>query len=283
MQITLGLAQIDTKLGDVQTNLEKHLEYIELARRKNVDLLCFPELSLTGYSLQDLSYLLGNRPSLENPVFEPLYQASQDMDLVVGFVDEDVRHRYYIASAYLSGGKLVHVHHKVYLATYALFDEGRFFTHGSAPAAFDTRFGRMGMLICEDLWHASIPYLLWMDGAEVLLMMSASPGRGVDTSDRFGSAQWVERVIQAYASLFTTYVTHTNRVGYEDGFHFWGGSVVYNPDGSMATQGTYENEELVTTTIDMRDIQRLRARLPLLRDERPDLTLRTLERILKDK
>ena len=103
----------------------------------------------------------------------------ENLDIVVGFVDEDTRHRFYIASAYLSAGRVLHVHHKVYLPTYALFDEGRFFAHGDSIRAFDTRFGRMGMLICEDFWHASPPYLLWLDGADVLLFSSASPGRGL--------------------------------------------------------------------------------------------------------
>ncbi len=125
------------------------------------------------------------------------------------------RHRFYIASAYLSGGRVLHVHHKVYLPTYALFDEGRFFAHGDSIRAFDTRFGRMGMLICEDFWHASPPYLLWLDGADILIFSSASPGRGLNEHDKLKSAWWVENVNQSYANLFTSFVVHSNRVGYE--------------------------------------------------------------------
>ena len=149
-------------------------------------------------------------------------RASQSIDLVVGFVDEDRRHRFFIAAAYLSGGELVHVHHKVYLPTYGLFDEGRFFAWGDAVQAFDTRFGRVGMLICEDFWHASPPYLLWLDGADMLLFTSASPGRGLTSGPQLESARWVEQINQAYASLFTTFVAHANRVGYEDGLAFLG-------------------------------------------------------------
>lgn len=283
MQINLGLAQIDTKLGDVQANLKKHLAYIDQARKQGVDLLCFPELSLTGYNLQDISYEVAARPAPDNPIFEPLYQASHDLDLLVGFVDEDARHRYYIAAAYLSGGDLVHVHHKCYLPTYALFDESRYFAWGDEVAAFDTRFGRMGVLICEDFWHASLPYLLWLDGADILLLVSASPGRGLDTGNRLDSAEWIERVMQAYASLFTDFVAHANRVGFEDGFSFWGGSVVYGPDGAVVVQGPAYEEALVTATIDSGKLRRVRARLPLLRDERTGLTKRTLERILNDR
>jgi predicted amidohydrolase len=168
------------------------------------------------------------------------------------------------------------------LPTYTLFDEGRHFAWGNTIQAFDTRFGRLGMLICEDFWHASPPYLLWLDGADILLLMSASPGRGLDTGDRLASARWVEQVTQAYASLFTNFVAHTNRVGFEDGFNFWGGSIVYGPDGECVGHAPYFEEHLLTVTLDTNQLQRTRARLPVLRDERASLTARTLERILKN-
>ena len=179
MKFTLALAQIATKLGDVDANLEKHLAYIREAKAQGADLVVFPELSLTGYVVQDLTPWVARRPQPDDPTFGPLLEASRHIDLVVGFVDEDVRSRFFIAAAYLSGGEVVHVHHKVYLPTYGLFDEGRFFAWGDAVRAFDTRFGRMGILICEDFWHASPPYLLWLDGADVLIFVSASPGRGL--------------------------------------------------------------------------------------------------------
>lgn len=280
MHLTLGMAQIKTALGDVRANLEKHLAYIEQAKQQDVHILCFPELSLTGYSLQDLSFDVSLRPTPDDPIFRPLFEASRDLDLAVGFVDEDRRHRFYIAVAYLSQGKLLHVHHKCYLPTYSMFDEGRHFAWGDNISAFETRFGRIGMLICEDFWHASPPYLLWLDGADILLLMSASPSRGLDKSDKLASARWVEKVTQAYASLFTSFVAHTNRVGFEDGFNFWGGSIVYDPDGECVEQGPYFKEALVTATLDLEQLHRTRARLPLVRDERAALTARTLDRIL---
>jgi predicted amidohydrolase len=282
MQIMLGLAQIKTVLGDVRANLDKHLSYIEQAKKQGVQVLCFPELSLTGYSLQDLTTDVSARPSPDDPVFKPVFEASRDMDLAVGFVDEDRRHRFFIAAAYISQGKLLHVHHKCYLPTYTLFDEGRHFAWGNHIQAFDTRFGRVGMLICEDFWHTSPPYLLWLDGADFLLLMSASPGRGLDSGDKLASARWVEHVTRAYASQFTNFVAHTNRVGFEDGFNFWGGSIVYDPDGDCIGQAPYFEEALLTVTLDTDHLHRTRARLPLLRDERASLTARTLERILKN-
>lgn len=280
MKLSIALAQINTYLGDVPANLEKHLSLIKDARTAGADLLIFPELSLTGYVLQDLVPEVAHQPDKEDPVFQPLLKASQDIDLMVGFVDEDERHRFFIASAYLSKGEILHVHHKVYLPTYGLFDEGRFFAWGDSIQAFDTRFGRMGILICEDFWHASPPYLLWLDGADMFLFSSASPGRGLNSEPQLESARWVEHINRAYASLFTTFVAHANRVGYEDGLNFWGGSTIYDPNGDLIAQGPYHEEAVTYTEIDLNQLHRTRTRLPLLRDERTNLVLRELGRIL---
>ncbi len=282
MDVTVGLAQIQPKIGNVAANLKIHLEQIKAAKGYGVDLLLFPELSLTGYNLQDLVYEVAMQPTEDDPVFRQLLDASGDqhMDVMVGFVDTDSRARYYIAAAYLSEGKVLHVHHKVYLPTYTLFDEGRYFAWGDSVRAFDTRFGRVGMLICEDFWHASPPMLLSLDSADLMLFHSASPGRGLDESDRLSSARWVQLVNQAYASLFTDYVIHCNRVGFEDGLNFWGGSTIVDPDGELLVTGPFHEEALIVQCIDLNQLRRTRTRLPLLRDERTGLLARELQRIL---
>ncbi|MBI5959030.1 MAG: hypothetical protein HY866_09865, partial [Chloroflexi bacterium] len=132
MKIKMGLAQISPKLGDVPANLSRHLAMIEQAAGQGVQLLMFPELSLTGYYLQDMVYEVAHRPVAGDPVFDPLLAASRQhqIDLTVGFVEEDSRHRFFISQAYISMGVVEHVHHKVYLPTYGLFDEGRYFAWG---------------------------------------------------------------------------------------------------------------------------------------------------------
>jgi len=283
MKQTLALAQINTKLGDVEANLEKHLSYAQRAKSTGADLLVFPELSLTGYALQELASAVAHRPNADDPIFAQLLEASQDLDMVVGFVDEDDRHRFFIAGAYLSQGNVLHVHHKVYLPTYALFDEGRFFAWGDSIQAFDTSTCRVGIAMCEDFWHASPPYLLWLDGADILIFTSASPGRGLTNEPKLESARWVEHINQAYASLFTSFTVHANRVGFEDGLHFWGGSTVYDPNGKLLVKGPYHEEALVTVEIDLDQLHRTRARLPLLRDERTALVQREMMRIVGEK
>lgn len=280
MKFKVGLAQITPKLGDVEANLALHLQTIETASESGVDLLIFPELSLTGYRLRDLAFSVALQPTAKDPIFGKLLDASRGMDLVVGFVEADERQKFFIAAAYLSGGEVVHIHRKVYLPTYGMFDEGRYFAWGDAVRAFDTRFGRVGLLICEDFWHVSTPYLLWLDGADMLILTSASPGRGLATEQKIGSARWVEHINQAYASMFTNFVIHVNRTGFEDGVTFWGGSTVFNPEGIQVAQGPYYEEALVTVRLDLAQLRRARIRLPLLRDERVGLTMRELNRIL---
>ena len=172
MRIKVGLAQIYPKLGDLAYNLQVHLDYVRQAREQSVDLLVFPELSLTGYQVQDLVPEVAIETDAKSEVFAALLKASAEIDIVVGFVHRDRRNRFYIANAYLSRGEALHVHHKLYLPTYAMFDESRYFAQGNSVRAFDTRFGRLGMLICEDFWHVSPAYLLWLDGADILILNS---------------------------------------------------------------------------------------------------------------
>ncbi len=280
MKLKVGMAQITPKLGDIEANLALHLETVEAAADLGVELLVFPELSMTGYRLRDLAFSVALRTSFKDPVFARLLEASRDMDLVVSFVETDVRQKFHIAAAYLSGGEVVHLHRKVYLPTYGMFDEGRYFAWGDRVRAFDTRFGRVGVLICEDFWHVSSPYVLWLDGADILILVSASPGRGLATEQQIGSAKWVEHINQAYASMFTDFVVHTNRTGFEDGVTFWGGSTVYDPDGKLLAKGPYYEEALVTAKLDLNQLRRARIRLPLLRDERVELTMRELNRVI---
>ena len=282
VKLKVGLAQISPILGDVQCNLRLHLDMIDEARKQEVQLLCFPELSLTGYVLKDLVPDVAMMAAESAPAIAELLGASQSIDLVFGFVEEDDRYRYYISAAYLSQGRIVHVHRKVYLPTYGMFEEGRYLSTGDRFRAFDTRFARVGILICEDFWHLSSPYALWLDGADLLLLMSASPGRGLSPEAALGSSRSVELMNQMYATFLTDFVLHCNRVGFEDGLNFWGGSTMFGPDGKLVAQAPYFEESLTTATLDTALLRRARLQLPLLRDERPDLLRKELERTVHE-
>lgn len=281
-KFVVGLAQTFPRLGDVQSNLQRHLELIREARGLGVDLLVFPELSLTGYTLRDLVPHVAVHPSREHPIWKPLLEASREIALIVGFVEEDARHQFYIASAFLDGGETLHVHRKTYLPTYGLFEEGRYLCAGDGFRALGTRFGRVGMAICEDAWHLSAPYLLWLDGADYLFFCSSSPAYGVGTDQEGATANAaiVTQFTKTYATLLTSYAFHVNRVGVEEGIPFWGGSMAISPLGQTLAQAAYFEESLTPVEVDPSLLRGARQRLPLLRDEKPLTVLRELSRIV---
>ncbi len=279
MNVTIGLAQIDPALGDLPANLDTHLAAAGQAQAGGIDLLIFPELSLTGYRLGEMAYDVAIRAAADDPIFAALLGASQHVDLVISFVEVDARHRHYISAAYLSGRRLVHLHRKVYLPNYGQWAEGKVFTPGQTARAFDTRFGRMGLLICEDFWHASLPYVLWQDGADTLILISASVEHG--QGEALGTADKVLAMDRAYALQFTTFVIHANRVGADEGGRYWGGSTIFGPDAALLCEGPRDLPALVIGGIDTDALAPARRALPLLRDERPALVARELRRILK--
>jgi predicted amidohydrolase len=281
MKFKLALAQFAPRLGDVGGNLTRILDQTVHARAQGVQLIVFPELALTGYYLKDLVTEVAARPTPDDPYFAQLLAASRDIDLVVGFVEEDVRHRYYLAAAYLSQGEVVCVHRKVYLPTYRLFDDSRFFAPGASFRAFNTRLGRTGMLVCEDAWHLSSPYVLWMDGADFLIDISASPGYGVPAAGELMNAATVNNFLRTYAELMTTFVIYCNRVGVEDGIAFWGGSSILGPDGSVVAAAPLFDETLLIAEIDKDALRRARLKLPTLRDEQSELVRHELGRVAK--
>lgn len=281
-KLTVGLAQVYPKLGDLVGNLHKHIRLLTDAKAQGAELVVFPELSLTGYFLQDLLYEVALRPTSDDPIFGQLLQATADLDLdaVIGFAEIDARAKHYISAAYLSRGKVLHVHRKVYLPTYGMFIDGRFFSPGDGVRAFDTRFGRVGILICEDFWHVSAPYLLWLDGADMFIFPTDSPARGVGVEPDVGSARWAQKLVQTYAGLFGSPILYCNRVGFEDGINFFGESMVANADGAILAKAVPFDEQLLIQQVDLEATRRSRAAQPFLRDERTDLVVRELDRIL---
>src|SRR5207249_864089 len=163
MKYTVALAQISPKLGTLSDNLNLHLDCIERARSAGANMIVFPELSLTGYILQDLVPDIALNPQATS-VLRPLLERCRDIDCVFGFVEVSDHFNYYNAAAYVSRGEIKHVHRKLYLPTYGMFDEMRFFAMGESLRTFETPLGEMGMLICEDLWHPSTIYLHAQEG-----------------------------------------------------------------------------------------------------------------------
>jgi len=277
MDFKVALAQIRPKLGCVTDNLSLIEEQVATAIRDRADLVVFPELALTGYFLKDL--VPDVALALDSPEIARLKKLSTEIAIAIGFVEVTTDYRFFNSALFLDKGEIVHLHRKVYLPTYGLFDELRYLARGDRFRAFDTRFGRFGMLICEDLWHLSAPYILAMDGAATLVCLSSSPGRGLTNDERLGSTIAWQRLTATTATFLNARILYCNRVGYEDGINFWGGSEAVAPCGSSITRARLMEEDLVYATINEGELRRERILSPLMRDENLPLTIRELQLI----
>jgi predicted amidohydrolase len=281
--LRLALAQIAPRLGALEDNLALHHQRIGEAREAGADLVIFPELGLTGYLLQDLAAEVALRR--DDPALRDLAAATAGISAVVSFVEESDDHRLFISAALLEDGALRHVHRKVFLPTYGLFDERRFFAAGDTlKAVRSDRLGlTLGICVCEDFWHLATANLLALDGAQLLINVSSSPGRDVAAinEDGLGTASSWRTLNRAYAQLTTSFVAFVNRVGVDESFTFWGGSEVVGPSGATIAQAPLHDEALLVADLPLADLRRERIAVPLLRDERPDVVLRQLERIVR--
>src|SRR5439155_26172900 len=274
--VRVAVAQCAPALGAFERNVAMHREWVQKARSSGARLVIFPELALTGYYLKDLAADVA--VARDGPELAPIRELSRELDVSTGFVERDPDGRVFIAQGYFHGGRLAHVHRKVYLPTYRIFDDGRFFAAGDRFETFDSAIGKGGVAICEDFWHMSVPYLMATDGALALFCPSASPGRGIAEGGDLGTAESCRLMDRFYAQYLTTFVVFANRVGHEDGIGFWGGSEIVAPDGSVLARGPDFDEALVVADCDPALAQRERVRDPLLRDERPEIVLEHLAR-----
>lgn len=219
----VALIQSAPKLN--RTNLSDVLALIEA--NKDADVVVFPELSLSGYLLQDKLY----EDAWRVEELEVLEDASQKCDIAIGAALWD-EGRVYNSALYFSQGKLIHIHHKNHLPTYGMFEEGRYFAAGDEIRSFKTPYGNAIMLICEDVWRAESIATIATSDAEIVFVLAASPARDFGENGIGIESQWNALLIST-ALLSHNYVVFVNRVGFEDGLGFWGGSRVISPTGEL--------------------------------------------------
>jgi len=275
----VGLVQSRPRLGRVQDNLESILEATRRGARMGCHLLVFPELALTGYFLKDLVPDVAR--SRKSPEVRALARASRGISFLVGLVEEAQDHRFYNAAFYFEGGKLRGVHRKIYLPTYGLFDEARDIAPGDRITCLPSRFGRLGVMICEDAWHPSVPYLLSLDGAEFMVILSSSPARGFPRGGKRAlTTRFWGQIGAATAALTTTPLVYCNRVGTEEGMAFGGGSFGMDARGRSLLGLASRRTGIIPVQVRPSETRAARVAVPLLRDERPRLVLMELQRIL---
>jgi predicted amidohydrolase len=284
----LALAQTDCILGDVRKNVTRHVEVARRAREAEADAVIFPELSLTGYTVRDLNFEVALNPYTTS-LLDPLKALSKEITIICGAIEEDDRGAVYNSALLIEDGEVAHVHRKVYPPTYGIFEEGRYFSSGRSATAFtSTRLGRIGLLVCEDLWHPSLPYLLAYDDAQLIITIAASPTRLDTGDDAFGSSEPQNYTVNrehhaAYARLFGLFVAFVNRVGVEDGVNFWGGSEFVSPSGETLVRSAFFEEDLSVSEIDPRYVRQARQLSRHFLDEDLSLTRQLISSLLERK
>jgi predicted amidohydrolase len=276
--LNIAAAQVAPRLGDLEANLALYERQLEEARGRGADLLLFPELSLTGYFLKDMVSTVALQ--LDSPEVRKLCGLSRSLPFVAGLVEETPEFRFYNSAVYFEDGAIRHVHRKVYLPTYGLFDEARYFARGDRIRSFASKFGQIAVLVCEDLWHPSTAYVAALDGALAILCPSSSPLRGItDGQPQDDNARYWEALNRVYAQTFSLFIAYANRVGFEDGIGFWGGSEIVDPGGQALAKAPYYEPALIVAEVNMKRARQRRVVSPMQRDEDVDLTINELLRI----
>jgi len=259
MKFKVSCAQISPALGDIEKNIKLHLKYIDKAIAKKADIVVFPELSLTGYSVKDLNLELALNP-YTSPLLKPLKEKSKKITIVCGGIEEDENFGIYNSAFYIENGSVKFTHKKVYPPDYGMFEEIRYFSRGKEADVHDTKFGKLGLLVCEDLWHMSLPLLQALKGAKIIIGIAVSPTRLAlnSKSKVLKNYEINSEQHKSYARLLSLYLVFCNRVGYEDGVNFWGGSEIVDPFGTVDKVAKFFDEDLITSEINMNSVKRAR-------------------------
>src|SRR6184192_3975590 len=293
----LAIAQIRPSKGEYAANLQKIGGVLAQIAKLDppVDLVIFPETVTSGYfvegGVRDVAVTAGTL--FRDLTVEHEAAAAPPIDVAVGFYEVFQNH-FYNSCLYASLGnaspgsaspgnassgnasppnaspRILHVHRKVFLPTYGVFDEERFVDRGRDIEAFDTRYGRVAILICEDAWHSITGTIAALQGAQLVIVPSASPARGTGMDEEgtrlpASVVRW-ERILKGIADEHGVWVAFASLVGFEGGKGFTGGSVVVSPGGEILLRGPLFEEAVLTYDLDFEELTRARAESPLLAD-----------------
>lgn len=263
--LRIGLAQINTIVGDIEGNAKKIVDKIELAKQMGADIVAFPELALTGYPPEDLLFKPHFVARNKQVLNELARYVSKSLVAVVGFVDQDSD--IYNAAAILHNGKVVAIYHKNYLPNYGVFDEFRYFQRGDRALVVMLNDIRVGITICEDIWYPGGPARLeaLVCDAQVLVNISSSPYHS-------GKLSWRERMLSVRANDNIAAVAYVNLVGGQDELVFDGASLIVNEQGEVVARAKQFEEDFLIADLDLNNIERSR-----LRDPRQGRTRKPLE------
>jgi len=263
-KIKIALAQISCKREDKAENLKKIEKTMIKAKKQDTDLVIFPELSLTGYIVRDQIYELAETiPGPSTKIIENIAKKTET-HIVFGMPELSPKtHATIYNTAVLVGPKgFIGKYRKMYLPTHSVFEEKRYFRPGHQAAVFDTELGKIGLIICYDIFFPEVSRLTRLNGAQLIVCISASPA----TRRAFFETLTVARAMEN-----TAFLAYVNLAGIEDGLQFWGGSRLVGPNGKILVQAKYDDDDFVMCDVDYADIRSVETFVPTLRDLRPEL------------
>ena len=275
-RLTVAVAQMESRLGDLDHNLSVHLTMVDRARSAGVDCLLFPEFSLTGHGpgVSALDVALKR----DDPSVMAVAAASGPMCTVFGLVEEGPAAQFYNSAIAVKEGELVFIHRKIALATYGRLEDGKHFASGRYVETFTlTPDWRVSVLICNDLWNPALVHLAALHGA-TLLLAPVSSGREAVGAEFDNPGGW-ERALTFYASIYGLPIAFANRVGADGDLSFWGGSRILDPYGRTLAQADADGEAMIAAEIDYEAVRRSRYQLPTVRDSNLSLIAREIARL----
>ena len=260
----IALAQISCKSGDKKGNLEKIEQAAKRAKKQGADLLILPEMSLTGYVIRDQIYELAEEiPGHSTNLVEKIARET-GVHIVFGMPELSAKTQatFHNTAVLVSPKGYVGKYRKMYLPTHSMLEEKRYFRPGYQAAVFNTELGRIGLIICYDVYFPEVARLARLEGAQLIVCISASPAVRRSFFEVLTAARAIEN---------TVFLAFVNLVGIEDGLQFWGGSRLLGPNGRVLVQAKHDDEDFVTCEIDYSDIKPIEAYVPTLKDLRPEL------------
>jgi predicted amidohydrolase len=263
-EFKISLAQICCKAANKTDNLKRIEKAIVKAKRQSADIVIFPELSLTGYVVRDQIYELAETvPGPSTKILEGIAKRTK-MHIVFGMPEltDKTQATIYNTAVLVGPNGLLGKYRKMYLPTHSVFEEKRYFRPGYEAAVFDTELGKIGLIICYDIFFPEVARLTRLKGAQLIVCISASPAI---------RRAYFETLTTARALENTAFLAFVNLVGIEDGLQFWGGSRLIGPQGRIIAKAKYDDEDQVTGNVNYADIRSVETFVPTLRDLRPEL------------
>jgi predicted amidohydrolase len=271
----LALVQFAPRKGDLDANLRSVGQAFEILARgpgKFPDVIVFPEASLSGYfvegAVRDVSLTAREALRRLQRVAAASAPKRARFDIVLGFYERDAEDKLYNSALYASLGpdaRIRHVHRKLFLPTYGVFDEERFVSRGRSVEVFNTPHGRAAILICEDACHSLAITVAALHGAQIIYIPSASPGRGMEDFEPANVTQWRD-IMRVAASEHGIFVAYAGLVGFEGGKGFTGSSRLVGPFGDLRVEAPFSGAAILRADIDLEDVAVARTALPALGD-----------------